>query len=93
MVTKDEARKYLSDVASEQCFWINNGPILKNIEELGPLIPNDKMFVAESGIESRTDVERVAKAGAKAVLVGTTLMQSKNVPAKIKELMFYENEN
>lgn len=34
MVTKEEARKYLSDVAPEQCFWVNNGPILKNLDEL-----------------------------------------------------------
>ena len=34
MVTKDEAKKYLSDAPSEQCFWVNNGPILKNLDEL-----------------------------------------------------------
>jgi len=40
MVTKDEARKYLSDVAPEQCFWVNNGPILKNIDELANAMPD-----------------------------------------------------
>ena len=39
MVTKDEARRYLNDVAPEQCFWVNNGPILKNIEELADALP------------------------------------------------------
>lgn len=39
MVTKDEARRYLSDAAPEQCFWVNNGPILKNIEELANVLP------------------------------------------------------
>ena len=39
MVTKDEARRYLSDVAPEQCFWVNNGPILKNLEELANILP------------------------------------------------------
>jgi len=34
MATKDEARKFLSDVASESSFWVNNGPILKNLDEL-----------------------------------------------------------
>ena len=34
MLTKDNARKYLSDVAPEQCFWVNNGAILKNLDEL-----------------------------------------------------------
>ncbi len=40
MVTKEEARKYLCDTAPEQCFWVNNGPILKNIEELANALPD-----------------------------------------------------
>ena len=34
MVTKNDATDYLRDVAPEQCFWVNNGAILKNMEEL-----------------------------------------------------------
>ena len=40
MVTKDEAKKYLCDAAPEQCFWVNNGPILKNMEELANTLPD-----------------------------------------------------
>ena len=40
MVTKDEAKKYLSDAAPEQCFWVNNGPILKNLDELANAMPD-----------------------------------------------------
>lgn len=40
MVTKDEAKRYLCDVAPEQCFWVNNGSILKNIEELANALPD-----------------------------------------------------
>ena len=40
MVTKHEAKKYLCDVAPEQCFWVNNGPILKNMEELANALPD-----------------------------------------------------
>ena len=39
MVTKDEAKKYLCDAAPEQCFWVNNGPIIKNMEELANFMP------------------------------------------------------
>ena len=39
MVTKDETREYLSDCSSEQCFWVNDGPILKNMEELANALP------------------------------------------------------
>lgn len=38
MVTKEEAKKYLSDVPTPQCFWVNNGPILKNLEELAGVL-------------------------------------------------------
>ena len=34
MVTKEEAIKYLSDAPAEQCFWANDGHVLKNISEL-----------------------------------------------------------
>ena len=34
MATKDEAARYLCSADPEKCFWINNGPILKNVEEL-----------------------------------------------------------
>ncbi len=46
MVSKNEARRYLCDVAPEQCFWVNNGPILKNIEELANTLPgiSDDIF-------------------------------------------------
>jgi indole-3-glycerol phosphate synthase len=44
-------------------------------------------IVAESGIHARADVERVAKAGANAVLVGESLMRSGDITEKVKELM------
>lgn len=45
----------------------------ETVIELLPLIPPGIVKVAESGIASRADVERVAAAGADAVLVGTAL--------------------
>src|SRR3989338_2486683 len=39
MATKEEAVNYLRNVAPEQCFWVNNGPILKNLEELSNALP------------------------------------------------------
>ena len=39
MVTKDKAMSYLRNVAPEQCFWVNNGPIFKNLEELANALP------------------------------------------------------
>ena len=34
MATKEEAQRYLGDAAPEQCFWVNNGPIVRNLDEL-----------------------------------------------------------
>ena len=44
-------------------------------------------LVAESGIHMRADVERLAKAGANAILVGESLMRSGDIGAKVKELL------
>ncbi len=46
MVTKDEAKNYLGDAAPEKCFWVNNGPILKNLDEFANCLPqmNDECF-------------------------------------------------
>jgi len=45
------------------------------------------LLVAESGIHTRADVERLAKCGAKAILVGESLMKGGEVRAKVKELL------
>ena len=34
MPAKEDASRYLCDAAPEQCFWVNNGTILKNLDEL-----------------------------------------------------------
>ncbi len=45
-----------------------------------------RLLVAESGIHTRADVERVARAGAQAILVGESLMRHADISAKIGEL-------
>ena len=35
MAAKEDIMKYLCDVPVEQCFWVNNGSALKNLDELG----------------------------------------------------------
>ena len=59
---------------------------IKNIINIAHLIPNDRLLVAESGIKTGEDVLKLKKAGAKSILIGTTLMQADDVEAKIKEL-------
>ena len=45
------------------------------------------MLVAESGIHTRADVERLAKCGAGAILVGESLVKGGDIRAKVKELI------
>jgi indole-3-glycerol phosphate synthase len=45
------------------------------------------VLVTESGIHTRADVERLAGCGAKAILVGESLMRHGNIQAKAKELL------
>jgi len=44
-------------------------------------------LVAESGIHTRADVERVARVGTSAILVGESLMRSGDIGAKVRELI------
>jgi indole-3-glycerol phosphate synthase len=45
------------------------------------------LLVAESGIHSRADVERLKKCGANAILVGESLMKNGDIKTKVRELM------
>lgn len=60
---------------------------LVHTEYLAPLVPEDVTVISESGIVTREDVQRVADAGARGVLVGETLMRSPDPAATIAELL------
>lgn len=45
------------------------------------------LLVAESGIHTRADVERLARCGARAILVGESLMRAPSVASKVAELL------
>jgi indole-3-glycerol phosphate synthase len=49
------------------------------------------LLVAESGIHTRADVERLAKCGARAILVGESLVKGGDIRAKVKELVGVKN--
>lgn len=54
--------------------------------ELLPLIPADRIVVSESGIKSHADLCRLHAAGAKAVLVGESLMRAPDIGAALDHL-------
>lgn len=47
----------------------------------------ERISISESGIQTRADVDLLKKAGVDGILVGESLLKSKNVPAKIQELI------
>jgi indole-3-glycerol phosphate synthase len=52
-----------------------------------PTTRHSSLLVAESGIHTRTDVGRLAKCGARAVLVGEALMKRGDIQAGVRELL------
>lgn len=59
---------------------------LETTEKLRPMIPSEIAVVAESGIFTASDVERLTKANVDAILVGEALVTSEDIPAKVREL-------
>ena len=59
---------------------------LATTERLAPLAPDGVVLVAESGIRTRADVQRLKACGVHAVLVGETLMRSEDVEAAARAL-------
>jgi indole-3-glycerol phosphate synthase len=55
-------------------------------KELSGYIPDDRILMSESGINTVDDVRFLLNSGAKAVLIGTVLMKAENAEQKLMEL-------
>lgn len=60
---------------------------LATTERLLPRIPAHCLVVSESGIYSRSDIERLQQAGAAAFLIGESLMRESDYAGKLRELV------
>lgn len=60
---------------------------LNHCIELRSRVPDDVLFVGESGIHSRADVEQLMAGGVHAMLVGETLMKSPDIGSKVGALL------
>ena len=59
---------------------------LTTTERLRPMISPEIAVIAESGIFTAADVERLANINIDAILVGEALVTSEDIPAKVREL-------
>lgn len=59
---------------------------LEHTLELAERIPRDRCLVSESGIRTHADLHRLEAAGAKAVLVGETLMRAPDIGKELDQL-------
>jgi indole-3-glycerol phosphate synthase len=66
---------------------------LGSAESLFGRVPGNVAIVAESGVETRADVERLAAAGADYVLVGTSVARQANPEMAVKALTGVRRQN
>ena len=88
---EDEVERALKSKAN--IIGINNRDLstfavdIHTTQRLRPLIPDKKIVVAESGIRSRDDVEKLQEWKVNAILVGEALVTASDILAKMKELI------
>lgn len=92
----DEAETELALAAGARIIGVNHRDLttftvdLGITERLRPLIPSERVVVAESGIHGPADAARMRAAGADAILVGELLMRAPDPGAVVRSLVAVE---
>ncbi len=60
---------------------------LETSEQLAPQVPSERIVVAESGLHTRADIERMQAAGIHAFLIGESVMRSTDPEQALRELI------
>lgn len=88
----DEEEIAMAVEAGARIIGVNNRDLktftvdIQNSARLRRLVPENILFVSESGIRSAEDVAELVKNGTNAVLIGETLMRSSDKKARLAEL-------
>jgi indole-3-glycerol phosphate synthase len=87
---RDDLEKAID--AGAEMIGINNRDLetfqvsLQTTFDLAPLIPKGCVKVSESGISSKEEIRLLRRSGIQAALVGTSIMKSEEMTAKLREL-------
>lgn len=90
--THDENEVKIALSAGARMIGVNNRNLkdfsvdTENSRRLRESIPQNVLFVSESGVNSADDVAKLRDIGADAVLIGETLMRAPDKKAKLTEL-------
>ncbi len=60
---------------------------LETTEELAPLVPANRLLVAESGLTTPANLARLARVGARSFLIGESLMRQADVTAATRAIL------
>lgn len=88
---EDELREALE--AGADIIGVNNRNLktfevdVQTSHRLAKLIPDDRIFIVESGIRTRSDIDDLLEAGADAFLIGETLIASADPEATLRGLL------
>lgn len=63
---------------------------LATTEKLAPLVPKDRVLVAESGLGSPADLARMSRVGASAFLIGESFMRKPDVESAVRAMLVRE---
>lgn len=89
--SRDDAQRALA--AGARIVGVNNRDLatfttdIDTTIALAPVLAGNCVFVSESGIKTRADVERLAAAGVQSILVGETLLRHDNLATAARQLL------
>ena len=90
--THDESEVHMAINADARMIGVNNRNLkdftvdIENSVRLRKLIPDEVLYISESGVSSNADIRALREIGADAVLVGETLMRAPDKKEKLAEL-------
>ena len=88
----DERELYCALDAGARLVGVNNRDLktfavdIQNSIRLKALVPDNILFIAESGIQNARDIQALRDAGVDGVLIGESLMRSRDKAGMLKNL-------